>query len=126
MGNCCCNCANIDAETHTWSGTGLKYQLNMTCEGWDIDTDDWLVTITRGNVALEFTPENATHHVENEGLENETSEWYITIDTDALPPGECYITYDVSVPDDDFDDGVRHEIKEEYLCTIDKPKRKKQ
>ena len=123
MGNCCCN---IDAQgEHILSGNGLKYALNMTCEGFDINTDDWTVTLTRGNWSMDFTPSNSVQVVVDEGEATEHTEWYICADTADIPEGDVYITYDACVPDDDFEGGIRHELQEDFLCRIVKPKRKK-
>ena len=123
MGNCCCN---IDEQReHIISGNGLKYALNMTCEGFDINEDDWTVTLTRGNWSKEFTPSNSIQKIENEGTENETTQWYICFDTAEMPEGDVYITYDAYVPDDDFEGGIRHEIQEDFLCKNVKGRKKK-
>lgn len=116
MGCNCNNCSVSDRE-FALTGTGLKYAVNYTCEGFDIDTDDWTITVTRGRAALEYTRDNATKD-EEEGI------WYITIDTTDLAPGDVYVTFDAYVPDSDFEDGVRHEIDEQYLITLQEKKKK--
>ena len=86
-----------------WYGSGLKYAVTMTCEGFSMDTDDWEITVTRGPRRIVFTRENS--------VRDDQGQWYICIDTKALGPGELYITFDAAVPDSDFEDGVRHEIQ---------------
>lgn len=116
-------------EEHTWAGTGLKYAVTMTCEGFDMDTDDWTITVTKGNQSKEFTPDNSIQEVTETttpGGETVTNtQWYICIDTGEFAPGDLYITYDACVPDADFPGGIRHEIQEYFLTNIKKPKTKR-
>ncbi len=110
-----CECNNI--QEFTWDGTGLKYAVSMTCEGFDMDEDDWKITVSRGSRKVEFTPENAIHEVTTvQG--QEVSTWYICIDTSLLGPGELHIIFDAKVPDDDFDEGFRHEIQKYKLINV--------
>lgn len=116
-------------EEYTWKGTGLKYAVNMTCEGFDMDTDDWTITVTRGNQSKEFTPDNSIQEVietptQGGGVTTST-QWYICLDTDEFASGELYITFDACVPDSDFPSGIRHEIQEFLLTVLKKPKTKK-
>ena len=117
-------------EGYTWTGTGLKYAVTMTCEGFDMDTDDWTITVTRGNQSKVFTPENSIPETvtipgQNGGEATESTQWYICLETDDFASGELYITFDACVPDDDFPSGIRHEIQEFLLTNLKKPKTKK-
>lgn len=116
-------------EEYTWKGTGLKYAVNMTCEGFDMDTDDWTITVTRGNQSKEFTPENSIQEIietpAQGGGTTTSTQWYICLDTDEFASGELYITFDACVPDSDFPSGIRHEIQEFLLTVLKKPKTKK-
>lgn len=119
-----CNCSESATSTAYWIGGMYKFAVNMTCDGFDMDTDDWAITITRGLNSVSFTPENSVHEVENEGTENEISQWYICLDTDGFKPGDAYITYEASVPDDDFPEGIRKEVSESYFCNFKSLKKK--
>ena len=117
-------------EEYTWKGSGLKYAVSMTCEGFDMDTDDWTITVTRGNQSKEFTPSNSIQEVTETtpaggGDPVVSSQWYICIDTNDFASGELYITFDACVPDSDFPGGIRHEIQEFLLTNLKKPKTKK-
>ena len=94
----------------TWNGTGLKYAITMTCDGFDMNEDDWTVTVTRGSKKMVFDKENSIHHTETVGNE-EVDQWYICIPSEDLGPGLLQIIYDALVPDQDFVDGIRHEIQ---------------
>ena len=115
--NCGCGCANEPEGGYAWAGSGLKWAVNMTCEGFSMDEDDWTITVTRGNKSIVFTPDNAIHEVTETGGD-ETSQWYICIDSSELGPGEMYIIFDAFVPDEDFDSGIRHEIQKYRLITV--------
>lgn len=104
-----CNCCNNESE-YTWKGTGLKYAVSMTGEGFDMDTDDWVITVTRGASSQEFTRDNA--------VQDEGGQWYICINTDDFVPGPLYITFEARVPDEDFERGYRPEIKRYTLTNI--------
>lgn len=90
-----------------WNGTGLKFAVNMTCEGFDMAENDWTITVTRGMKKMEFDKSNAI--VDGNG------QWYICITSEVLGPGLIYIIFDAIVPDSDFEAGVRHEIQKYEL-----------
>lgn len=107
--------ANGIVNESGWNGTGYKYAVEINCKDFSMDTDDWTITVKKGNKTLVFTPENSVHHVENEGQENEVSEWYICVESSLLGPGTLEVVYDACVPDADFPDGIRHEIIKQNL-----------
>lgn len=119
-----CNCSESATANAYLIGGMYKFAVNMKCDGFDMDTDDWTITITRGLNSVSFTPENSVHEVENEGTENEISQWYICLDTDGFKPGDAYITFEADVPDDDFPGGIRKEISERYFSNFIMPKKK--
>lgn len=107
---CGCGCNSETEGGYAWAGSGLKWAVTMTCEGFSMDEDDWTITVTRGNKSIVFTPDNA--------VQDEDGQWYICLDSSALGPGEMYIIFDASVPDEDFEDGIRHEIQKYKLINI--------
>jgi hypothetical protein len=111
-----CDCIR-EPEEFAWDGTGLKFAVTMTCEGFDMDTDDWTITVVRGGRRVVFTPDSASREtVETEGVES--TQWYICVDSSDLGPGELHIIFDAFVPDDDFESGIRHEIQKYKLINI--------
>ena len=104
-----CGCGCDNGGECAWVGSGLKWAVTMTCEGFDMDTDPWVITVTRGNKSVVFTPENSI---------NDGGQWYICLDSSEIGPGEAYITFDAFVPDDDFDEGIRHEIQKYKLVNL--------
>ena len=112
-----CGCGCEGQGEYVWGGTGLKFAVSMTCEGFNMDEDDWTITVVRGNKSIEFNPSNAVHETVPTP-EGDVSQWYICVETSELGPGEMSIIFDASVPDDDFESGVRHEIQKYKLVNI--------
>ena len=98
-----------------WLGGKTKYAITMECQGFDMNEDDWRVTVSRGPKKVVFTPQNAVYE---EGEGNKPGQWYICLDSRELGPGKCYITFEALVPDDDFEDGIRNEIMRYELINI--------
>lgn len=109
----CCN--NESEENYGYVGSGLKWAVNMTCEGFSMDDDDWKIIVTRGKNTVEYTKANS---IKDEAED----QWYISVDTLALGAGQCYITFVAYVPDDDFPSGIRTEIQEYELVNVRQPK----
>lgn len=91
-------------------GTELKLATTINCEGFDMDTDTWVATIRRGTNTI--TCSRGNNSVFSEG------QWYILVDTLQLGAGTAYIIMEIDVPDDDFEDGFRHEVLKKKLCNI--------
>ena len=104
-----CGCGCDNGGEYAWVGEGLKWAVTMECEGFDMDTDDWVITVTRGNKSVTFTPETSI---------NRDGQWYICLNSSLLGPGEAYIIFEARVPDDDFEEGFRREIKRYKLVDL--------
>lgn len=100
------------ATEYTWNGTGLKYAVSMTCEGFDMNEDDWTITVSRGSKSLKFTKSNA--------VQDENEQWYICFDSSYFGAGLMNIVFDASVPDEDFEGGIRHEVQKYELINVQK------
>lgn len=106
-----CGCGNMAEGEYTWSGGGLKYAVAMTCEGFDMNTDDWEIIVKRGMKQIVFDPTTAIYDPEGD-------QWYICVDTALLGPGSLDIIFHALVPDDDFPEGIRHEYVKRKLINI--------
>ena len=91
-------------------GSGIKWAVTLSCEGFSMNDDDWKIIITCGSKTLEFTKENS--------VQDGDGQWYIAVDTSKLSPGKAIITGVAYVPDNDFENGVRTEILERGLINI--------
>ena len=98
------------SEEYIWKGTGLKYAVTMTCAGFDMDSDNWTITVARGSQKMVFDRDNA--------VQDDQGQWYICIDTADLAPGRLDIIFDAHVPDGDFESGIRHEIQKYTLTNL--------
>ena len=105
-----CGCDMMEEGEYTLAGGGVKFAVNMTCDDFDMDIDDWTITVSRGNNTIVFNKDTA--------IKGNDEQWYICIDTELLGPGEAGIIFDAFVPDEDFDSGYRHEIQEFRLMNI--------
>lgn len=92
-----------------WLGGALKYAVNMSCPGFDMDDDDWRITVVRRDKSVVFTKENSI---------TDGEQWFICFDSSKIGPGTVYIIFEAFVPDDDFPDGIRKEVVRHELITI--------
>lgn len=105
-----CGCSN-STEEYGYVGTGLKWAVNMTCEGFDMNEDEWKIIVSRGSKTIEYTPETATY-------DDTEDQWYICLDSAELGPGNAIITFVAYVVDNDFPNGIRTEVAEYNLINI--------
>lgn len=91
-------------------GTELKYKVTITASGFDMDTDDWTVTIARGKVSKTFAKSECIHGEDG---------WYVCLDTTELGAGAYHAVVTAYVPDTDFPDGLRTEVKRFELPSVD-------
>lgn len=83
-------------------GTELKVVVQMTCEGFSMETDPWKVTIKRGS------KEVICERGKNTVFDGEN--WVCLVDTSILGAGIYKVIGEIDVPDPDFEDGYRHEV----------------
>lgn len=98
----------IDDEA--FLGTEKKYLLEIKSSGFDMETDDFNVTIKRGA--------NTIHLEKADMVQDHDGNYYITFDTSDLGTGVASITVTAYVPDSDFPDGLRTEIEKFNLVRI--------
>ena len=93
----------------SWLGGHLKFAVSMSCPGFDMETDDWRITVTRRDKSVVFTKENAV---------NDGEQWYICLDSSEIGVGTVFIIFEAFVPDGDFPDGIRREVERYELIRI--------
>lgn len=101
MGTCPCPEPPEGMETARL-GTGLKYSLAITAEGFDMERDYFRMVITCGGKTLEIPKE--------EMLYGDDGTWYAGIDTSVLCEGVVSMAVYAFVPDDAFKGGMRTEV----------------
>ena len=65
-----------------------------------------------------YTVDSVMSYLDNQGFEDDENQWYILVDTAILGSGTYNIVVDIDVPDNDFDDGFRHEVVKKELFKI--------
>lgn len=83
-------------------GTELKYALTIKSTGFNMDVDPWTAYVVCGKKQLICK--------RGEGAVVDNDQWYIKVNTLSLGDGAYYLIAEIDVPDDDFEDGYRHEV----------------
>lgn len=91
-------------EDECFLGTEKKYLIKIESAGFDMEQDDFEVTIKRGSNVLSFTKDDLVQDRDDE------DNWYITFNTLDLGAGMASMTVAAHVPDNDFPDGIRDEV----------------
>lgn len=92
-------------------GTELKLAFTIECEGFDMTKDHWTAkVICGGNSIICDKTQNA--------FMDDNNQWFILVDTALLGSGFYNVVVDIDVPDNDFDDGFRHEVIKKELFVI--------
>lgn len=104
--------ASTEIERPIYQGTGLKFTLDIECEGFSMDTDDFEVIIkNESNKKVTIT--------KAEMILTENDKYLFTLDTQELGTGTYYATTIARVPDEDFSDGIRIEVIKQVLCKVE-------
>lgn len=108
MMNCNCNC-NTNQE-RAWVGTGLKFAITITAEGFDQATDDWSVKFICGRKSLEFDKQDMAI--------SEDGAYIANVDTSLLGAGTLSVITYAHVPDEDWEQGYRVEVDKQDILYI--------
>lgn len=106
--DCNCNC-NTNQE-RAWVGTGLKFAVNITAEGFSMEEDDFKVEFRCGRKSLEFSKEDMSI--------GEDGTFIVNVDTSLLGAGTLSVITTAYVPDDDWEGGVRKEVDKQDILYI--------
>lgn len=97
-------------NTKYYVGTELKIAINIQCEGFSMDDNDWTCTVKRCNKSIVCDRNtNSAYDGEN---------WYLLVDTSILGKGMYVLIVDIDVPDTDFPDLLRHETYKQELFIV--------
>ena len=94
-------------------GTMLKFLIEITSSDFDMDNDNFEVTLKRGTYSRTYQKSDLVveSYVETIGGEPiEKHNYYICFDTTEYGKGLIQAVITAYVPDDDFDGGIRTEI----------------
>lgn len=96
--------------TGVFVGTEVKFKVNITSSGFNMDNDDWSVTIRVGSVSREFAKADCVHGEDG---------YYVCFDTTEFGVGTYYAIVRADVPDSDFPDGIRTEFTKVALVHVE-------
>ena len=98
-----------------WQGSDLKFLVEITAEGFDIDNDNYTIVLKRG--AKEVTINKSDIIVDDD-------EHFLCVTKEQLAElgtGDIYIVTYAEVPDPDFvETNIRREVDKQLLCTINR------
>lgn len=92
-------------------GTDLKFLIEMTSSGFDMDDDNWTILVKSANKIVQEIPKS-------ECLREDDGSWYVHINADVLKKGDLVLVAHIYVPDPNFNDGYRDEIETEKVGRI--------
>lgn len=104
-----CNC-NTNNTERAWVGTGLKFAVNITAEGFSMEDDEFKVKFICGRKSLEVSKEEMT--VSEDGT------FIVNVDTSLLGSGTLQVITTAYVPDADWDGGYRPEVDKQDILYI--------
>lgn len=94
-----------------YTGTDLKFKIDIKADGFDMEYDDFCVALKYGNGIIEVPKEN----IVNDGEGN----YYMLVDTSNFRGcGLVSMIVTAYVPDEDFPTGIRREVAKIDLCVI--------
>lgn len=88
-------------ESGYYIGEDLKFEVNLTATGFDMNRDNYKIDFYCGNKTLHFTKSDIKTHGDK---------FYLPVPTANLTPGLMRMVITAYVPDSDFADGTRTEI----------------
>ena len=91
-------------EENWFTGSDIKVKVELVCEGFDMDLNEWSITVY-------INGKKAHTYPKRDCARDDEGGWYCCISRSHLKKnGVLTLAADASVPDDDFPDGVRHEV----------------
>lgn len=95
-------------------GTDLKIKVELICEGFDMNDDNFSVDIKWGNEVETYDKSNNAWKTDST-----TGDWYLCLPTTGKK-GTVSMVATLWVPDEDFGDVGRKEVVKQDLFTINK------
>lgn len=106
------------ANENVLLGTDLKIKVELICEGFSMDDDDFDLTLrwNGGDVTYSKTESSTDEHIVEA---QDGSGWYLVIETEELNmKGLVTLIATLYVPDTDFPDGIRNEVVKQDLFSV--------
>lgn len=105
--DCLCNNGNIE---RAWVGTGLKFAINITAEGFSMEDDDFKCVFQRGKKTL--TVDKSEMNIADDGT------FIANVDSSLLGAGTLSVITYAYVPDEDWEGGIRPEVHKQDILYI--------
>ena len=109
------------AQDKVFDGTMVKYLLEITASGFDMDRDDFQVTLKRGSKSLTISKAGMVVESYTEVQDNisvEKHHYYVCFDTSYFGKGTISVVVTAWAPDDDFEGGFRRIVHKFDLTDV--------
>lgn len=101
----------MDCNNIIQRGEEAKYQITITRQGFDMNTDDFQLLLSWGLLGKSLTI------TKDECFSNEDDEWFFIFSTDDMI-GQVTVDCTFHVTDTDYADGYRTEADRQILCFV--------
>ena len=106
-----------------FNGTDLKYLLEIQATGFDMETDDFEVTLKKGQKTLVIKKEDmpVESYYDTDPATNISTEkhnYYVCFDSSYFGSGPITAVVTAYVPDVDFDGGIRKLVDKFELVNV--------
>lgn len=92
-----------------FTGSDIKVKVELECEGFDMDLDEWSITVY-------LNGKKAHTYQKGECVRDEDGNWFCCISRNHLKKyGVLTLAGEGEVPDEDFSDGIRHEVDRQII-----------
>lgn len=108
-------------QDNAFQGTMLKYLLEITASGFDMDRDDFEITLKRGAKSLTIPKSDMVVEAYTESENNiliEKHRYYVCFDSAYFGNGVIVAVVTAWIPDTDFEGGVRKEVDKFNLINV--------
>lgn len=104
-----------------FEGSKLKYVIDLQASGFDMDRDDFKLTLRKGQKELTFRKEDLVTHpytVVQNNITIEKHHYYVCFDSKYFGPGNITAIVTAYVPDEDFEGGIRDIVLKFFLTNV--------
>ena len=111
----------MTVQDNAFIGTELKYLLEISASGFDMDRDDFEITLKRGSKSLNLKKSDLVvedYTVVEDNISITKHHYYVCFDSAYFGSGIIAAIITAYVPDEDFDDGFRTEVDKFDLVNV--------
>lgn len=101
-------------DNYYYVGGDLKIAVSYEAQGFDMERDNFEVSLKVGNTILK------TYSKAEVSLD-ESGTWFIPVVAEDLKPGNIEVIFRAFVPDTDFPNGYRRDIDKKKLTEYKRP-----